>query len=77
MNTSNASSLQTPENLIGVQYMTRGKSPRLCTVVDKHTTYAMDGSIFRERYVSTYDFIGQLMTNYDVVRTTIVMNQVK
>jgi hypothetical protein len=66
-----------PENLIGVQYMTRGKSPRLCTVVDEHTTYASNGSIYKVRWVSTHEFMGQLMTNYDVVRTSIVMNLVK
>ena len=65
------------ENLIGTQYMTRGKSPRLCTVVDKHITYAMDGSVYKERYVSTHEFLGQVMYSYDVVRTTIVMNPVK
>ena len=63
----------TQENLIGAQYMTKGKNPRLCTVVDKLTTTRSDGTIHNTRYVATHEFLGQTVYDYDVVRTTIVM----
>ena len=56
---------------IGTQYRTRGKAPRLCTVVDYHTTTNLAGEIVRERYVSTHQFAGQTVTNSDVVAVTI------
>ena len=62
----------TQENLIGTQYMTKGVYPRLCTVVDKLTTTRSDGTLHRTRYVSTSEFLGQTVSDYDVVRTTIV-----
>ena len=63
----------TQENLIGTQYMTKGKHPRLCTVVDKLTTTQSDGTVCQRRYVSTHEFLGQTVYDYDVARTTIVM----
>ena len=66
----------TQENLIGTQYMTRGKHPRLCTVVDKLTTTRSDGTLYRTQYISTYEFLGQTVYAYDVARTTIVMGAI-
>ena len=46
--------------------MTRGKAPRLCTVVDVWKTYNDKGEMVRLRYVSTHEFCGQTVTDYDV-----------
>jgi len=56
---------------VGTQYMTRGKHPRLCTVVDYHTTTNLAGEVVKERYVSTHEFCGQTVTDYDIVPVTI------
>jgi len=56
---------------IGQQYETRGKHPDLCTVVDIHRTYNQAGELVKLRYISTHEFLGQTITDYDVVETTI------
>ena len=33
--------------LVGKQYKTRGKHPKICTVVDEHTTFDKDGRIIK------------------------------
>lgn len=58
---------------IGTVYKTRGKSPRICTVVDILKTYNHLGELVSIRYVSTHECLGQLVFNYDVVATTIKM----
>ena len=63
-------------NLIGVQYKTRGKHPKLCTVVDKHTTYNMAGDIVKVSYVATHEFLGQVVTDNHVGQTSILMGEV-
>jgi hypothetical protein len=65
------------ENLIGVVYKTRGKHPRLCTVVDKLDTYNSKGELVRTRYVSEHEFLGQIVTNSDVCRVTILRGKVE
>jgi len=60
------------ENLIGVVYKTRHKKPRICTVVDKLETYNSKGELVKTRYVSEHEFLGQIVTDYDVVPTTIL-----
>lgn len=61
---------------IGKQYKTRGKHPKLCTVIDVHTTYNKDGEKVKTRYVSEHDFLGQKVIDKDVRLTTILMNEV-
>lgn len=56
---------------IGTQYRTSGKHPDTCTVVDQLTTRNAAGEVVRERYVSTHEFLGQVITDHDVVDTTI------
>jgi hypothetical protein len=63
-------------DMIGKQYLTRGKAPRLCTVTDKHTTTNSDGEVVKVRYVSVHDFMGQHVVNLDVVRATILRGEV-
>ena len=63
-------------NQIGKQYKTRGKHPRLCTVIDVHTTYNQAGDIVKIRHVSEHDFLWQKVIDSDVAITTILMNEV-
>lgn len=56
---------------IGTQYLTRGKHPLLCTVVDVLRTYNSRGDLVRLRYVATHQFCGQTVTDGDVCDTTI------
>ena len=63
-------------DMIGKQYLTRGKEPHLCTVIDKHTTTNSVGEVVKVRYVSVHDFMGQKLVSRDVVRTTILRGEV-
>jgi hypothetical protein len=56
---------------IGTQYMSAGKHKRLCTVVDIHKTYNHANELVKIRYVATHEFMGQVVTERDVVATTI------
>ena len=58
---------------IGTQYLTRGKHPRLCTVVDHLTTTNAAGAVVARRYVTAHEFCGQQVLNHDVVDPTIAM----
>lgn len=62
-----------PKYTIGQQFKTRGKHPRLCTVIDILKTYNSKGELVSIRYVSTHDFMGQLVTDRDVPEVTITM----
>ena len=64
------------KDLIGKQYLTRGKHPQLCTVVDVHTTCNQKGEIVKVRYVSEHVFLNQKVIDKDVNKTTILMNEV-
>lgn len=56
----------------GVKYRPMGSSARgLCTVVDIHKTYNMAGELVKTRYVTTHEFMGQTITESDVVAPTI------
>jgi hypothetical protein len=58
---------------IGTQYIKRvsAKVTRDCTVVDYEFTFNSRGELVRSRYVSTHEFCGQLITERDIVETTI------
>ena len=59
---------------IGTQFMTRGKCPRLCTVVDLWITTNAAGKLMTYRYVATHrSATGQIVTDYDVVGVTVAM----
>jgi hypothetical protein len=64
------------QNLIGVVYKTRHKHPRICTVVDKLETYNSKGALVKTRYVSEHEFLGQTVTDNDVVPTTILRGRI-
>lgn len=61
---------------IGTQFKTRGKHPRLCTVIDILKTYNSKGEHVQTRYVATHELMGQTLIDRDVVRTTIAMGRV-
>lgn len=62
-----------PRFPIGTQFKSRGKHPRLYTVRDIYFTYNTAGELVRIRYVATFELMGQSVTDYDVVETTIAM----
>ena len=64
------------ENLIGVVYKTRHKNPRTCIVVDRLETYNTKGELVKTRYVSEHEFLGQTVTDTDVVPTTILRGRI-
>lgn len=63
--------MKTAKYQIGTQYKTAGKAPRICTVVDILKTYNSANELVSIRYVATHLFMGQTVTNVDVVETTI------
>jgi hypothetical protein len=62
---------------IGMQYMSAGKHPRLCTVTDILKTYNSKGELVKTRYESTHEFLGQTVTNHDLVQPTIALRLIK
>jgi len=61
----------TTEYPIGTQYKTRDKRADLCTVTDILKTYNSKGELVKTYYVSTHDFCGQAVTNYEVPAVSI------
>ena len=61
---------------IGTKFMTRGKCPKRCTVVDILKTYNHAGELVRIRYVATHDWMGQTLVDETVTHTTIAMGKV-
>lgn len=62
-----------PRYSIGHVYKTRGKSPRICSIVDIHRTFNAAGELVKLRYVATHTFMGQLIVDADVCETTVAM----
>lgn len=61
-----------PRFKIGTTYKPHGKKhASLCTVVDIHTTTNLAGEIVRVSYVTSHEFCGQTVFDYDVCDTTI------
>ena len=56
---------------IGTKFMSRGKCPRVCTVIDIYKTYNNAGELVRECYVASHEFVGQTVTDYNVAKTSI------
>lgn len=61
---------------IGTKYKTRGKHPKLCIVIDVLKTYNSQGELVKLRYVSSHDFLGQKVIDWDVVDATIAMGKI-
>lgn len=64
--------MMTTRFAIGTKFNTRGKNPRLCTVVDILRTYNNADELVEIRYLATHEFCGQTITE-KVVGTTIAM----
>ena len=62
---------------IGTKYMTRGKHPDECTVIDYYITRNLAGDIVKTNYASIHQFCGQTVVNYDVAAATIAMGLIK
>lgn len=58
---------------IGTRFHARGKNKRINTIVDIYKTYNSKNELVMIRYVSTHDFMGQIVTDYDVIETTVAM----
>lgn len=61
---------------IGTKYKTRGKHPRVCTIIDVYKTYNTKNELVKTRYVSTHEFMGQTITDNDVYPTTVKMGYI-
>jgi hypothetical protein len=61
----------TTEYPIGTQYKTGDKRADLCTVTDILKTYNSKGDLVKMCYVSTHEFCGQAVTNYEVPSASI------
>jgi hypothetical protein len=61
-----------PEHFpVGTVFRPRSKPARLCTVTDRLTTTNLAGEVVAVHYVATHEFLGQVVTDHDVLRTTI------
>jgi len=61
-----------PRFKIGQKYIPVGdKNKAVHTVVDIHTTTNAAGEVVKLRYVSTHEFCGQIVYDYDVNDTRI------
>jgi hypothetical protein len=58
---------------IGTQFLTRGKNPKLCQVVDILYTFNHAGQQVALRYVASHQFMGQIVTDANVVDATIAI----
>jgi hypothetical protein len=58
---------------VGTKFIRRGtKRKDIETVIDIHTTTNLKGEVVKVSYVSTHIFMGQVITNYDIIGTTIL-----
>lgn len=69
--------MREPKFKIGQQYKTMGKHPKICTIIDIHKTYNSNGEMVKLSYVSQHEFCGQMLTDNDVVETTIARGLIK
>jgi len=57
---------------IGYKFKSRSNRDRVETVVDRYETRStVTGDLIRVRYVTEYEFVGQIVTNSDVCKVTI------
>lgn len=62
---------------VGTKFHSGGKRADVCTVTDVLTTYNLAGDVVRIRYVATHQFMGQTVTDSDVVAVTIARYLIK
>lgn len=56
---------------IGTKFMSGGKNPNICTVVDVLKTYNSKNELIKTTYQATHSFLGQTVTDHDVCAVTI------
>lgn len=56
---------------VGTKFKTRGKAPKICTVVDYYVTTNLKGEIVKQCYVATHEFLGQTIIDRDIPSSTI------
>ena len=56
---------------IGTTFLSGGKNKKLCTVNDIFKTYNSRGELVKTRYSAIHLFMGQTVTEHDIVETTI------
>jgi hypothetical protein len=62
---------------IGTKFIRRSSKRRdIETVTDILTTYNSKGEVVAIRYVATHEFMGQLITDSDIVKTTILRSEI-
>jgi len=62
----------TPRFKIGQQFIKQGRKRRdVETISDILTTTNSAGEVVKIRYAATHEFLGQIITDYDVIETTI------
>lgn len=69
--------VQEPRFKIGTKFVPNRKHKITCTVVDILKTYNSQDTLVKVRYVATHDFMGQTVTDHDVLDTTIARGLVK
>ena len=62
---------------VGTVFKPIGKHSKECTVIDIYITKNLKGEIVQTRYVATHEFLGQKVTDYDVVAVTIARGFIK
>lgn len=58
---------------IGQKFKPRRKRQDTCTIIDILRTYNSVDQLVKIRYVTSHEFLGQLVFDYDVLQTTIDM----
>ena len=56
---------------LGTRFMSGGKHPRECTVIDVHKTYNHAGELVKTRYVASHKFLGQVVIDHDLPQATV------
>ena len=57
------------EIIIGTQFIPRGKRQDVCTVTDILKTYNSKNELVRTEYISTHEFMGQIINRVDCAVT--------
>jgi hypothetical protein len=62
---------------IGTTFMTGGKFPRECNVIDVFKTYNKQNELVKTQYCATHIFLGQIVTDCNVPAATIARGLIK
>ncbi len=65
------------EITIGTTFLSRGKYPKTCKVIDIYKTYNVSGNLIKTSYVATHELAGQIITETDISAATIIRGMEK